>query len=375
MNTRKNRKLIRALPLGFAVITLAACSSIFGGSTVQVRSVETKSSQNSRGDSLYSSAVTAINGRDYGRALEYLQEAKSLDSTNVKILNALGVVYDKLGRFDLSTRYYTQARQIDPGSTIISRNIAYSNVLQGLVEGDRLASRTPAEIQPVAALQPVAPLRKDVAVAITTDVATVQAPSKVMAPSFAMTDLIAANPVQLVPVPAASTGPSPANATINQIAIGSEGAVFSALPRLLPTVHRMPHLAAVPPVPIPAEKRKVITIGHPFSILDGTGRADEAAIVSNRLMKMGWTIQMSKAGRVSKVSELFYPPQNASAALAMQRTLPFPVRATEDVRGSMRLVVGTDYLSWKPKNDRLAALWRKRSVVAALPLPPSKGVR
>ena len=41
---------------------------------------------------------------NYGRALEYLQAAKAKDPRNVRALNALGVVYDKLGRFDLSAR-------------------------------------------------------------------------------------------------------------------------------------------------------------------------------------------------------------------------------------------------------------------------------
>src|SRR5258708_38929227 len=83
-------------------------------------------------DPLYESAVTAINARDYARALNYLQEAKAKDPSNIKVLNALGVVYDKLGRFDLSARYYAQASAMDPQSRIVAENMGYSRVLQGL---------------------------------------------------------------------------------------------------------------------------------------------------------------------------------------------------------------------------------------------------
>jgi hypothetical protein len=52
----------------------------------------------------------------------------------LRSLNALGVVYDKLGRFDLSARYYAQARAIDPNSQVVAANVSYSNALQGLTD-------------------------------------------------------------------------------------------------------------------------------------------------------------------------------------------------------------------------------------------------
>ncbi len=48
-----------------------------------------------------------------------------------RVLNAFAVVYDKMGRFDLSARYYSRARDLDPDSTIVARNQAYSRILQG----------------------------------------------------------------------------------------------------------------------------------------------------------------------------------------------------------------------------------------------------
>ena len=52
-------------------------------------------------DRLYARAVKAIEERDYGLALEVLQLAKDARQDDPRVLSAMGVVYDKLGRFDL----------------------------------------------------------------------------------------------------------------------------------------------------------------------------------------------------------------------------------------------------------------------------------
>ena len=122
------------VPVTLATAGLASCASVIGGQEVKVRPVDTMQTlTGAPRDPLYESAVAAINERDYGRALEYLQAAKAKDPRNVKALNALGVVYDKLGRFDLSARYYAQARAIEPGSRIVAENMGYSSVLQRLL--------------------------------------------------------------------------------------------------------------------------------------------------------------------------------------------------------------------------------------------------
>ena len=87
-------------------------------------------------DGAYAAAATAIERRDYAEALDQLQAARERKPDDVRVLNAFGVVYDKLGRFDLSARYYGQAKALDPSSAIVEHNLAYSSELQG-----RLATR------------------------------------------------------------------------------------------------------------------------------------------------------------------------------------------------------------------------------------------
>jgi tetratricopeptide (TPR) repeat protein len=100
-------------------------------------------------DRLYKSASAAINRRDYGSALDLLQMAKERSPNDPRVLNALGVVYDKLGRFDLSQRYYAQALVSEPGSPIVLGNLAYSDILS-----NRVNARVPEAPAPALAASP-----------------------------------------------------------------------------------------------------------------------------------------------------------------------------------------------------------------------------
>src|SRR5579859_3360577 len=82
-------------------------------------------------EGLYRDAASAIRQRDYATALDLLEAARDRDPRDPRVLNAFGVVYDKLGRFDLSTEYYAEAEKLDPGSPILANNRNYSLLLQG----------------------------------------------------------------------------------------------------------------------------------------------------------------------------------------------------------------------------------------------------
>lgn len=88
------------------------------------------SPSSSAADRLYARAAKAIEARDYAAALEVLQFAKQAAPDDVRVLNALGVVYDKLGRFDLSQRYYRLALAQEPGSPVVEANVRYSSLMQ-----------------------------------------------------------------------------------------------------------------------------------------------------------------------------------------------------------------------------------------------------
>jgi hypothetical protein len=125
-------------------VAAAACSTGLDNKTdLGVRPFTQQDGENVSADAVfYQDAVNAIDHRDYATALDYLQAARAKDPKNVRVLNAFGVVYDKLGRFDLSARYYAEASALDPGSTTVARNIAYSRMLQGLM-GPQVATSEP----------------------------------------------------------------------------------------------------------------------------------------------------------------------------------------------------------------------------------------
>jgi Flp pilus assembly protein TadD len=81
-------------------------------------------------DRLYAEAARAITARDYGRALERLQQARVGRPDDPRVLTALGVIYDKLGRFDVSARYYDLAEKADPGSPVVAIDRRYSLMLR-----------------------------------------------------------------------------------------------------------------------------------------------------------------------------------------------------------------------------------------------------
>ncbi len=113
-------------------------------------------------DALYARAVAAIDQRDYGLALDVLQLARERRANDPRVLTAMGVVYDKLGRFDLSHRYYDLAEAADPGSKVVAIDRAYSLALQQRRIADRpaeaimLAESPPATIM-IAAAKPMLP--------------------------------------------------------------------------------------------------------------------------------------------------------------------------------------------------------------------------
>jgi tetratricopeptide (TPR) repeat protein len=99
-----------------------------------------------REDGYYASAKTAIVRRDYALALDLLQAARAVNPDDPRVLNAFGVVYDKLSRFDLSARYYAEASARDPGSMIVASNMAWSAALQARAAAPALGDVQPARL-------------------------------------------------------------------------------------------------------------------------------------------------------------------------------------------------------------------------------------
>lgn len=160
MNLTSQRCALMASALA---VSLQGCATTGGEpAALNIRPAQPSHSLLSAGGGLYGSATAAINRGDYALALDLLQAARDRGGPDARILNAFAVVYDKLGRFDLSQRYYAQAVALDPTSKIVAQNLAYSNLLQGGSAPLGLAAAAPspalAPSAPIASARQAAPM-------------------------------------------------------------------------------------------------------------------------------------------------------------------------------------------------------------------------
>lgn len=245
----------------------------------------------------YESAVTAINTRRYALALEYLQTARAQKPDDVRVLTAFGVVYDKLGRFDLSARYYAQAAALEPQSKIIAADLDYSRRLQG-VAAVNPASRI-AEIAPM----PVEPMRPGIA-------------------------------AQLAPSRIAAMPSTPMRIFEERASILQPGIAVEAMPmvRTGTTV----------------KTRSVFLTGHPLTIVDASGRNDSGKSVRSYLSGLGWTLAGGEDPKLPARAQtvIVYRESMITVAKALARTLSLPMRLTvsNDIQG-LQLVLGGDISS------------------------------
>jgi hypothetical protein len=234
-----------------ATASLTSCASLLGGEPVKVRPVETMSSLTpAQSDPLYEGAVTAINERDYARALDYLQQAKAGNPEDVKVLNALGVVYDKLGRFDLSARYYGQAQAVDPSSRIVAANVEYSKVLQGWQD--------PGQHPAIAAL--AAPIAQSAPIV---QLAAIPSPAETMAVDMPPGLTQPITPMSARPKEIFAPAIRPAESTVVVLAIPPESVAPTSAEVEKKTAVIADTNASGPPVVPPTEPQRVALLTSP----------------------------------------------------------------------------------------------------------------
>ncbi len=328
-----------ALAACVAGVAVASCLAGSGARPVKFTAVHTPSAPVSNIDLYYSGAVRAIEARDYAQALDYLQTARAMAPDDVRVINAFGVVYDKLGRFDLSRRYYAQAKVLDPTSKVVDNNLAYSQRLQGL-SSEPLAFASAAEaeakLRAQGDLMPGAPVV--VAPIAASPVVMIETlPAKDTAPELF-------GVARRTQVAAASATVKPAAAEVGRVAI-SPGQIVGAKPV---------QIAQAAPKPVPV-KTPAKLAGAPIHLVDASGSPDAARRLGLRLTRLGWSVQTEATLHkrpVEASSRIDYPARAPQIAQALARTLPGAVRvhACAGACPSIRLVVGKDAQAWsQPK--------------------------
>lgn len=347
---------------------LAACAPLFVDGPYRQPTPGARAVQTDLGSPIgyYDNAVTAINGRHYALALEYLQAARTREPADVRVLTAFGVVYDKLGRFDLSARYYAQAATVDPQSKIIATDMNYSRRLQGLVTADSAppvsrAAAVDTQSKIIAADMDYSrrlqdPVAADSARAMS-PAAAVGPQSKIVAAdidysrrlqglvavdsaspmSLAASDLAKASgrlTIAQQPQVRAENAPAvPAGSADTTLSLGQIAALAEA--KLLLKVR------ADTRVPI----RPVLLTGHPLMILDASGHSDAGKSVRSYLSGLRWTVAKGEVAKLPAQTQtvIFYRESLATVAKALARTLALPARlmASQKAEG-LQLVLGSD---------------------------------
>jgi hypothetical protein len=329
-----------------ASVAVTGCLALpLGGHSPKFTAVHTASTPASKIDLYYSAAVRSIEARDYAQALDYLQTARGLAQDDVRVINAFGVVYDKLGRFDLSRRYYAEAKVLDPTSKVVDNNLAYSERLQGLAEHPLAfasAAEAEAKLQPKDGLMPGSPV---VVVPIASGPAPVVEVATI-APMDAAPELFK---------PAHRTQLAAAQARVPRGTSAKDGAVRPAATE----VGRV-QLAAAKPAETPAEAPKAAAApakasarlaGAPIMLVDASGSPDAVLRISKRLAGLGWSVQAAPAALHAKTvdaTRIDYPARTPQIAQALARTLrgSVAVHVCAHDCPAIRLVVGKDARNW-----------------------------
>jgi tetratricopeptide (TPR) repeat protein len=375
--------------------SLAACAPLFADGKRWGPGIGPRAVQTDLGSAIgyYDMAVTSINARHYALALEYLQAARAQRPDDVRVLTAFGVVYDKLGRFDLSARYYTQAAAVDPLSKIVAADVDYSRRLQGLAvagSGSAVVSATadsPQASPPVIVaegtlMQPAAPVPRykisvpDVpysSISAPSDLS--QVPRPVIVPEGPLTQAAAQAPQYKIAAPdlnysATLQGLTAAgSAPVMVLAASDEGPRRPTLAEQRSSIP-LENLPAVPPIsasanllPLeianraeakvlfklgaeaPPQAKTVFLTGHPLKIFDASGRSDAGKTVRSYLTGLGWVLTKGQDAKVPAQAQtaIVYRQAFARVAKALARTLSLPARLTinPDAEG-LRLVLGGD---------------------------------
>jgi hypothetical protein len=142
--------MLRLLTMTAGYALLAACSGGSGVATFSARPVVPEGYGTADAGSPYQSGKRQLEAGNVGLAIDAFRKAIRSEPGSLDALNGLAVAYDRIGRFDLSRRYYEQALGIEPDSATILHNLGYSLTLQGKVqEGRELMARAASSGDPV----------------------------------------------------------------------------------------------------------------------------------------------------------------------------------------------------------------------------------
>lgn len=316
----------------------------------------------------------------YGMALKNFRIALVREPKSIERLNAVAATYDKLGRYDLSERYYANALAVDPRSVLTLNNVGYSFLMQkdyvsaryyleqaatvargngkyNDIVGANLVSLDMAEGRALASLQ--RPIHTEMANASVEAGASLQDEIAVNKNDGQVHAIVTTQDA----VKVAAAGVTPAVAGDNGgMAAQRDDAVL--VPAALPG----PKVVAAPvarveserleaPVSKPAAKQLAVPAELVIEVSNGNGRRHMAARTRQYLGAQGVAVaRITNAKHFGfEASTIFYREGygEKARALADMFPVPFEFKEVEDQYAHIRLRFGSDALDFD--SQRVAA--------------------
>jgi hypothetical protein len=295
-------------------------------------------------------------------ALEGFRKALREDTGNVDAMNGIAACYDRMGRFDLSRRYYELALAAAPGDIRLYSNLALSLQMQGRTEeaasvraemteraaGRRAAlelataeTRTheqPAELVLASgATQSITlPLPKPVSEAATAVTSTVRPAPSVSLPLPALPP---AAPSVSVALPASSSPPArPAGARLERLSLGEVALVTSGQLTWRPRLSERKQIKEPPSAGVARSSPELAV-----TLLNAARSEGLAARAKVMLRRSGFgRIAIGDAPQVRRYSVIFYPSNRRAEAVQVANRFRLVLRHRGGTSDRIVVILGRD---------------------------------
>lgn len=335
-----------------AFLLASGCAAGSDGARLELRAAGGSASTAYGSGGAYAAGKRHLADGKIGLAIDAFRQALRADPTSVRALNGLAVAYDRIGRFDVSRRYYEQALSFEPGSAELLNNLGYSLLMQGRgAEARPLLERAGRSGDP--AVQATAGGNLGRIQTTGQGVAQAPAPEPAVTAPTGWVERTNAHQQTLVTRPRAELVALAAARQLEPRLISANRGPERAAEITL-TPGAITELALAGPEVTATPEHRALTVWN------GVGRermaARAAQFLRAKAIRVGRLADTPGFGRRS--SELRYGPADRPTAVDIAATLPFTVRLHEvaDADG-IHLVLGRNALAF---DNRLAGR-RERS--------------
>lgn len=343
--------MIRVLLMGSCTL-LAACSGAVGIANFAPRPVVPEGYGAADAGSPYQLGKRQLQAGNVGLAIDAFRKAVRAEPGSIDALNGLAVAYDRIGRFDLSRRYYEQALGIEPESATLLHNYGYSLALQGKAdEGRELMARAATLNDPAVKSKAQQNLAELGGARASTPPMTAERPT-----AQAVRQWIerTTETVQTLVTTADLVGSADVEPRLRTVHRAADAAVLPVRPAVggFPsTAQAVAQMAMEGPTQLSNETTSRALA--PVVVVNAVGRGRMATRLGGYLSTHGVEVAGlgNGRGRGQLQSVIRYAPVNRSAAVAVAQLLPFKVglQSAAVPAGAVQIVLGRNALGFDDK--------------------------